>query len=261
MSSRFLEFAFMRTRIEKSAPRALLSVKNAGDMKYSPLIESSARLALFASLGIDPERVVGIELKHTKNVAFVESKAELRTALRLNPEGFDGIVTRNFALVPSVTVADCMPIYLHCEHCGAFGVLHSGWKGTGILRTAIEGMRSHYGCEASDISVILGPSIGACCYAVDTERAALFAERFGDVSVRAARGSAQTGRGPASGHETFYFLDLLAANRRLAAELGARSVSVEHICTSCDTRLSSFRRDGPANYTRMLALAFRPFPN
>jgi hypothetical protein len=41
-------------------------------------------------------------------------------------------------------VADCLPIFVYDRRGGAFALLHSGWKGTGI---------------------------GACCYAVDAARA------------------------------------------------------------------------------------------
>ncbi len=235
-----------------SAPRALLSLKAAGDMRYSPEGESAARLSLFKSLGIKPERVIGIQLRHSRNVAFIESKEDLRTLLGTlsDGEGFDGIVTTNPLLVPSITVADCMPIYVFCEKAGAFGVLHSGWRGTGILKTAVMGMVERYRCNPSDISVIFGPAIGACCYAVDQNRAALFRREFGSASVREMEGE----------KTLQYSIDLLAANIGLAQSLGIIHYAAVHACTCCDGRFSSFRRDGPDHFSRMLALLMRPIP-
>ncbi len=249
MNTQYVEFSFPRS--SNTAPHAVLSLKSAGDMKYDPARESAARRALFALLGIAPERVVGITLKHTRNVAFIESKEDLRVQLDHNPAGFDGIITRNPLLVPSITVADCMPIYLHCEHCGAFGVLHSGWKGTGILSCAVEGMGAHYGCQPWDISIILGPSIGSCCYEVDGERAKNFATEFGLETVRKEYREG----------EPRFFLDLLEANRMLAADLGLIHVANAHRCTFCDPRFSSYRRDGTEHFQRMLALVVHLFPN
>jgi hypothetical protein len=247
----YMEFAFPGSS-PAVAPRALLSLKEAGDMKYDPRSESAARLAFFRHLGIEPERIVGIELKHTRNVAFIDNKEDLQVLLEAQPEGggFDGIVTTNPRLVPSVTVADCMPIYLACEKAGAFGVLHSGWKGTGILKTAVEGMIDRYLCKPSDLSIIFGPAIGPCCYAVDAERAALFRQEFSLSSVREER----------EGEERRYYLDLLAANVGLAQTLGIARYDAVRSCTSCDVRFGSFRRDGPQHFTRMLALTPSPFP-
>jgi len=275
MSARYEEFTFPQST--GAGLRAMLSLKLAGDMKYDPEIDSPVRIALFETLGISVTRVVGLTLKHTRNVAFIDSKEDLRAQLERNAAGFDGIVTRNPALVPSVTVADCMPIYLSCERCGAFGVLHSGWKGTGILQSAVEGMGVRYGCQPSDISVILGPSIGSCCYAVDGARAKLFAEEFGPAAIRvvhrevdsrgvkhggASARSVGGGReGEAQKSDARYYLDLLAANRELAASLGLIRVANAHSCTSCDPQLSSYRRDGAEHFQRMLAFVVRPFPN
>jgi hypothetical protein len=63
-------------------------------------------------------RIVGIELKHSRNVAFIDTREDLRNLLRTRPEGFDGIITTNPSLIPGVTVADCMPIYLFCKTTG-----------------------------------------------------------------------------------------------------------------------------------------------
>lgn len=249
----FIEFTFPAAS-PKMAPRALLSLKSAGDMKYNPQDESPARLAFFRRLGIDPERVVGIELKHSRNVAFINTKEDLRALVdaQHESEGFDGIITTNRMLVPSVTVADCMPIYLFCEKAGAFGVLHSGWKGTGILSVALEGMMERFPCSPCDISVIFGPAIGVCCYEVDSERAARFRNEFGLRSVREMAKEDGTIR---------YYIDLLGANIELAQSLGIKRCTAVRACTSCGQRFASYRRDGAQHFTRMLALTLSPFPH
>ena len=49
-------------------------------------------------------------------------------------------------------------------------------------------------------------------------------------------------------------LDLQAANARLLANAGVRNIAYCGDCTGTDRRLGSFRREGPAAYTRMLAV-------
>lgn len=226
-----------------SRPQAVLSLRHLGDMKFDPEHGNPAREAFLRGLGVDPSNVAGIHLHHTQHVAYIESLSDLDATLVNNPEGFDGIITGNHAVVPTVTVADCMPVWIYCRHCGAFGVLHSGWKGTGILKQAVVMLQERRGCTSNDLAVILGPSIGACCYEVDQARAAYFMDRFSSSSVRVTAG-AQGAR---------YHLDLLAANLHIARTLGLSHMQIAHQCTACTPRYGSFRREGAGSFTRMLA--------
>jgi copper oxidase (laccase) domain-containing protein len=138
-----------------------------------------------------------------------------------------------------ITVADCMPIFLFDSGTGAFGLLHSGWKGTGILAEAVRVMGRLYGTKPADVSAVLGPRIGACCYVVDEARAAEFSGEFGAAAVVRADGRPR--------------LDLVAANLAIADALGLGAVDVMDGCTSCDARFGSFRRQGAGRFTRMAA--------
>ncbi|MCX8013534.1 MAG: polyphenol oxidase family protein, partial [Rectinema sp.] len=218
MNQTYMEFRF--NLADENAPRAIMSLRNAGDMKFSPGFESDTRRSFLTSLSIEPERLAGIELKHGRNVAFIESHEELAALVAHNTSGFDGIVTRNPRLVPSVTVADCMPIWIFCRHCGAFGILHSGWKGTGILAVAVHEMERNYGCTPDNIHLILGPAIGACCYQVDLQRAMQFSNEFGPQAIKARQEPGST-----------FYLDLRAANLGLAKRLGITNVANIEICT------------------------------
>jgi copper oxidase (laccase) domain-containing protein len=273
-------------------PLAFLSLKSRGDMKYSVRQSSPGeaaqpcecnRRSFLASLGLEPASIFGAELHHTRRVSVVSIAPVVSVADGVSstheelfgpdpgpgvPAGArDGIMLApvqtgsGFAPPPgrgaSVTVADCMPIWILDRASGAFGVLHSGWKGTGILAVAAEALRKRFGSEPSSLSVILGPAIGACCYNVPEERAEGFAAEFGEDSVRREGDS--------------FFLDLLAANLGLASRLGIGAVLAVEACTSCDLRFGSSRREGSANiiakggalgegpaFTRMMALCCRP---
>ena len=143
-------------------------------------------------------------------------------------------------LAAAVTVADCMPIWMLDRGSGAFGILHSGWRGTGILAAAVRGMAERFGSRPSTIAVVLGPAIGPCCYSVSEERALRFAAEFGGESV--------LWRGDS------HFLDLRKANISMAERAGIGDLLSIEACTSCDARLGSFRRQGATSFTRMLAV-------
>ena len=82
--------------------------------------------------------IVPLELIHSKTVYAVSSAGDT-----YGLQG-DGILTVNALLMPVVTAADCMPIFFYERECGVFGVVHSGWKGTGIVSEAINMIKKIY---------------------------------------------------------------------------------------------------------------------
>lgn len=138
-----------------------------------------------------------------------------------------------------VTVADCLPLFLVDPRGGSVALLHSGWKGTGILSRAVELMVARCGSRPPELELLIGPGIGSCCYEVDRERATGFAELFGRESVAERNGSC--------------YLDLPAANRGLASAAGIGVVRWIRSCTHCTAAYHSYRRDGAEQYGHMLA--------
>ena len=231
-------------------PRALLTTLAAGYMRFIPEKPNSRRIAFFESMGIDPCRVLSLQLRHTRRVVVQASGQDFQSLAKAAEAlgGADGIVATDPASAPALTVADCMPIWVYDERSGAFGVLHSGWKGTGILAEALLSMESAFGTVPGDVSVILGPCIGPCCYAVPEERAAAFRAEFGDAAVRAVHGADAAAK---------HRLDLRAANLALAGRLGVGRVLNVDLCTACSPALGSYRRQGAERFIRMLALCGR----
>ncbi|HUX38556.1 MAG TPA: polyphenol oxidase family protein [Rectinemataceae bacterium] len=269
-----LEFAFPAPSeggAFREPPRAILSLRAAGSMRYLAGTWNPRRAGFFDSLGIEAGRVVATELHHTRRVRIIDThslgefpRGEVELDARGLPgeevgdggpdavEGCDGMVFLPPSAVPAtpsppaaprpvatVTVADCMPIWLWDSASGAWGLLHSGWKGTGILERAIQAISARRGVSPATMSVILGPAIGACCYEVPETRAEFFAAEFGEHSVD------RSGPRPR--------IDIRAANLAIARRLGVGALLSIDACTSCDSSLGSFRREGASDFTRMVA--------
>jgi YfiH family protein len=246
----FASFPFMMKGAPVGGISCGISSRFAGDMVYSK--QNPARLALFSALGLDPERVFGFKQIHSREVLAVEK--------RNPPESeADGMVSADRETALCVTVADCLPVYLLDTESGAFGLLHSGWRGTGIVLRALELMRRRWRTGPAAVAAVLGPCIDSCCYRVDEERAAAFENEFGAVPAGLSAEDAAslkpvTRREQGPGGVSCY-LDLKAANIRLLAGAGVRNIAVCGDCTFTDERLGSFRREG-ARYTRMAAMIF-----
>ncbi len=168
---------------------------------------------------------VSLELIHSKIVYDLKTGEET-----LNKQG-DGMITDNQLLMPVVTVADCVPLYFYDDVKGVYGVVHSGWKGTGIIAVAIEKAVQEYGCNIEDICVAVGPHIGSCCYFVDEERNEYFTKNFGpDCITKALPQEIQ------SGHENLkYRLSLTQANLYAIKKAGVPegNIVVATDCTCC----------------------------
>lgn len=114
-------------------------------------------------MGFTPENLCIAQQVHGKGVAVVH--VPLAEAI---PD-VDGIVAGRAGLVVGIYVADCGAIYLADPVSGAFGVLHSGKKGSelGIAAEGIRLLGQHFGARPEDIRVQLAPCIRPPAYEVD----------------------------------------------------------------------------------------------
>jgi len=83
--------------------------------------------------------------------------------------GTDGIISNVPGLVIGIYVADCCAVYLADPRSGAFGIVHSGKKGSesGITANAIEKMQQHFGTRPEDLCIQLSPCIRPPAYEID----------------------------------------------------------------------------------------------
>ena len=131
-----------------------------------------------------------------------------------------------------VKTADCIPLLLEDPKGRRVAAVHAGWKGTfaQIAARAIETL-ARQGSEPKHLRAAIGPSIRVCCYQVGDALAAQFIARFGEAVVVRR-----------DGHP---YLDLQAALRSTLAHCGVPVAQVDdlRLCTACDARFYSHRRD------------------
>ncbi len=212
---------------------ARLTLVGAGDMR-----SLETRCAALEAMGFDPASVCMVRQTHSRIVRHADELLAVGSSAASGTriEG-DGIVSAPGGPVLAVGVGDCMPVLIADERTGAYAIVHSGWRGTGILRDAVEAMARRYGTECEDLRALYGPCISGDSYAVDAARGRDYA-RWGSDAV--------VWRGEQA------YLDMRAANLAIARDLGIRAAVVDH-CTVLTPQLGSFRREGPG-YHGMLAL-------
>jgi YfiH family protein len=135
----------------------------------------------------------------------------------------DGQATALRDAAALVFVADCLPILLTADH--AVAALHCGRRplAAGIVAEGVAALRE-LGAEG-EITAAIGPGARGCCYEVGEE---VHAEFAGIPGARAGERN----------------LDLPAIARHQLAEAGVTAIHDTGLCTMCDDRFFSHRRDG-----------------
>ncbi len=205
-----------------------MTLLKAGTMRFRWNETNENRTVILKEIFGEQKRPVPIELIHSKIV--VEAKEACDTK---GLQG-DGIVTQNPLLVPTVTVADCVPIFLYDKETKAIGAFHSGWKGTGIAGAGVEKMIELYGSKRENICAAIGPHIGSCCYFVDEERAEYFTKNFGEKCVEKAT-TFKNQKDEELAKRFPYRLSLTEANLYVLRNAGIRqeNIVVAEDCTCC----------------------------
>lgn len=244
-------FPFLVSGKPVPGPICMLSSLEAGDMKFTPGLENPNRSRFFASLAnrfsLESPLVYSVKQVHSRDVILVNEETPLQGAQA------DGLLTALPGRWLSVTVADCLPIFLRDREGLHRALLHSGWKGTGIVLRALSIFTEQWHIPSREILAVLGPCIRSECYRVDEERARLFEDEFGGNDGPYPLGSVVKIGASQSG-DPEYYLDLQAANARLLAKSGIEHVALCQDCTGCNPRLGSYRRQGPSPFTSMVAL-------
>lgn len=180
-----------------------------------------------AAMGVQPENVVISAQTHTVNVYNVTAADRGRGIT--GPKGYtdvDGMITDEPDVVLCTQYADCVPLFFVDPRRRVVATSHAGWRGTagGMAQVTVERMVSDYGCCREDILAGIGPSIGHCCFEVDTP----VYEAFTKVPVF------DDGCFTAHAGDKFH-IDLWEVNRRflLAAGVKAENITVTDLCTRC----------------------------
>lgn len=253
--SRLIKIMNFNSHDSHDAPLCIITTAEAGSMGKNSSPEYKNRNKIMNLLGID--KIVCLRQEHTDTV--FDSKEIDNDSIT-----GDGIITSEKKVL-AVTVADCLPIFLYDSKNSVYGIVHSGWKGTGIALNAVNKMAACYGTKPKDIHVIIGPSIGKCCYSVDRERALNFESKWGSSTV--VKKPLDSGRFenepdkpdkidfvPQDNREYIYYLDLKEANRLMLEKAGVKNITIDENCTCCNKEFHSYRRDGSEAFGLMLAL-------
>ena len=89
----------------------------------------------------------------------------------LRVDGVDGHATGATGILLTITVADCIPVYLVDPRRRACALLHAGWRGAadGILTRGMELLAARAGSDPADVVMHCGIGICGACFEVGYE--------------------------------------------------------------------------------------------
>jgi YfiH family protein len=154
-------------------------------------------------------------------------------------EGTDGWVTTTPGVLLTVTVADCVPVYLAVAGKG-HALLHAGWRGTagGILSRGLARLLRETRSLVGDVVMHCGVGICGACYEVGSE-------------VMSGCGLASEGPGP-------WHLDLRRTLADEGSRLGIPRITRSRWCSAHDGPTFYSHRASSGSDGRMVAYLGMP---
>jgi YfiH family protein len=208
---------------------------------------------VYQALGLSRSQSVTCHLTHSADV-FVVTAAHRGHVVGQG----DGMVTADQGVFLSMRFADCAPILLHDPVRGAVGLAHAGWRGTvkNVAGAAVHTMVRELGCFPENITAVIGPAIGPCCYEVGEDVIQAVQMSFasgaglegipgppspklgGAVQMSFASGTGLEGDvgrlfNRYNGRHAYF--DLWEANRQQLIAAGVGRIVTSGICTACRT--------------------------
>jgi len=193
------------------------------------------RNTLCHAFDLQPHHLLTVKQVHGNQLLLIdEENLDLSHFLSLEA---DGIITNQVGFLIGVLVADCLPLLLHDPIHKIVAAVHIGWRGaaTGLVGQTVAAMKSHFGCDPTQIQAAVGPGIAAHRYEVD----------------RPVREAFRLGSGfwDHISHEVrlcYWHLDLALSCRLQLEQAGILPANTDQIkeCTCCHPELFfSYRRD------------------
>ena len=171
--------------------------------------------------------MVKMQQVHGDNVVLVGPKDDGKII-----KNCDGLITNMQGLSLSITVADCLSLFLYSPTTNSIGVIHAGWRGLSkeIIKKGIEQMKRELKAKPGKLMVYVGPHICQKHYEVKKD----VADKFSNYpkALKKVKG------------KIYLSLEEVAKEQLIEAGVPKANIQFDERCTYEDKSLASFRREG-----------------
>ena len=218
-----------------------ISEKKDGTMKFLNNTGGSAvklnRKKFFAKRSIKLNQIISAGLVHKNRVKIV-GKNDAGKFI----SGFDGLITNENNLYLTITVADCLPIYIYDFKKKIIGIVHAGWQGVrqNIIKSAVVSMKENFNSNPSDIFIHIGVHLQKCHFEIKNDVLKKFKQHKNAIIKKDGK--------------IFIDLSLIVKIQLLEQKILKKNISISDECVAClKNRYFSYRRDKPKNIKAMIA--------
>ncbi|MGL4363163.1 MAG: peptidoglycan editing factor PgeF [Cellulosilyticaceae bacterium] len=180
------------------------------------------------ALDIDMPSMVLSNQTHEDNIIYVEKDDCGNGIIKPNMwQSIDGMYTNQKGITLVTHYADCVPLFFYAPKYGMIGLAHAGWRGTVLEIGAkmVDIWHKNYKIPYDEIQVGIGPSIGACCFEVNSDVSDVFIQKFGFANF--IKESKTKGK---------YNIDLWECNKQSLLKIGIKEENIlsANRCTCCE---------------------------
>jgi YfiH family protein len=225
-----------------------LSQKRDGSMRlfndpFSDRKVLKNRKKFLKKIGIKEKDTVVADLIHNSKVKIVSKKDKGKIIKKT-----DGLITKEKNLFLTITVADCLPIFIYEPEKEIVGLVHLSWRNLkkGILKKTLN-LFKKLGAKKNKILLGIGPSICQKHFEVKEDLLKIFKPYLKEALLK---------------KEDKYFLDLKKICLIQLKDSGIKKENIETSkeCTYClKNKYFSFRRDKPKKLKAMMAVIGKKF--
>ncbi|MBU0618874.1 peptidoglycan editing factor PgeF [Patescibacteria group bacterium] len=146
-----------------------ISTRSWGNMALTVNGQPASRQSVFNNrqqlarqLKIKPQNIYEVKQAHSSKIIILD-KTGFKNYRSVEA---DGLITNLPQVFLLIKTADCLPLLFYDPVKQVVAAIHSGWRGTTgkIFLLAVLKMINHFGCQAKDLLVGIGPSISSCCF-------------------------------------------------------------------------------------------------
>jgi len=185
------------------------------------------RESYFKRKSINSLDIISADISHGINIRLVAAKDKGQLITNT-----DGLLTNDKDVVLSVTIADCLPIFIFDPAKKAIGLMHAGWRGLakGIGAQIILRMKEEFNSRPENLDIYLGPHLKSCHFEIKEDLRKIFKD-YPEAIRR---------------NEEKYFLDMEKVLVKQLKTSGGLENNIESSpeCTYCQaSKYFSYRRE------------------
>lgn len=209
-----------------------------------PAIVIANRNLLLKNFNLDLVAVKTVCQVHGKEVRIVEGSSPYTWAAPFEElPSADGLITADDQVGLSVFLADCLAVYIFDPINRVRAILHAGWKSVnlGIIENALMAMNKSFGVEPMMCKAMISPGMKACCFEIKPESFPTSEIEWQAKNIFQQRDGSH-----------YFDLTSTISQRLVKNGLLVDNIEEDKLCTTCDNRFYSYRREGKTG--RMAAL-------